>query len=186
MILYFLRRSVHHSQGGFSLIETLTGLSIASIFGSLTIGLTGIASSYAVTAELNGLMADMAFARGAAIKHRQTITICASNDGSNCNKKSAWNQGWIVFTDEDRDRRRDPGDRLLLAQGPLSKGTQLNQGSGYFYYMMYRPTGSVYPNATFTFCNGSRYRRAIIVYLSGRARVSTVSSSGKTLSCGAS
>jgi len=183
MISHTLRRSAYHTQDGFSLIESLAGLTIASVLGSLTIGLSNMISSYAVTAELNGLMADMAYARSAAITRRQTTTICASNDGINCNKDSAWEQGWIVFTDENRDRLRDPGDQLLRVQGPLNKGTRLKQGSSYYYYMMYRPTGSVYPNATFAFCHGPRYRRAIIIFRSGRARVSTVSSSGKALNC---
>lgn len=183
MVSYCPRRSAFQLQNGFSLIETLTGLTIAGVLGSLSIGLSDMISSHAVTAEVNGLMADMAYARSAAITRRQTTTICASNDGSNCNKDSAWEQGWIIFTDEDRDRLRDPGDQLLRVQGPLSKGSQMDQGSGYYYYMIYKPTGSVFPNATFTFCHGPRYRRAIIVFRSGRSRVSTVSSSGNALNC---
>lgn len=170
-------------QKGFSLFETLVSLSIASILGVMATGASSMLNSNATVTELNELMANMAYARSAAIKHGQTITICASNDGSNCNKESAWDQGWIIFTDEDRDRLRDPGDQLLRVQGPLRKNTRLNQGSGYYYYMMYKPIGSVYPNATFTFCHGPRYRRAIIIYRSGRARVSTVSSSGDALNC---
>ncbi|MFV1996820.1 MAG: GspH/FimT family pseudopilin [Acidiferrobacterales bacterium] len=183
MISYSLRRSALQIQSGFSLVELLTGLTVTGVLGSLTIGISNMVSSHAVTAELNGLMADMAFARSAAITRRQTTTICASNNGSHCNKESAWEQGWIIFTDENRDRLRDPDDQLLRVQGPLSKGTLLDQGSGYYYYMMYRPTGMVYPNATFAFCNGPHYRRAIIIFRSGRARVSTVSSSGDALSC---
>jgi len=183
MISHALRQSTFQIQSGFSLIELLTGLTVTGVLGSLTIGISNMVSSHAVTAELNGLMADMAYARSTAIVRRQTTTICASTDGDSCNKESTWKHGWIVFTDANRDRLRDPGDRLLRVQGPLIKGTQLNQGSGYYYYMMYRPTGMVYPNATFSFCHGPSYRRAIIVFRSGRARVSTVSSSGDALSC---
>lgn len=183
MISYYQRRSAFQTQSGFSLIELLTGLTVAGILGSLSIGMSNIIGSHTITAEINSLMTDMAYARSAAITHGQTTTICASNDGSNCNRDSAWEQGWIVFTDENRDRLRDSGDKLLRVQGPLLKGTKLNQGSGYYYYMMYGPSGSVYPNATFAFCHGSGYRRAIIIFRSGRARVSTVSSSGDALSC---
>ncbi|MEE8387385.1 MAG: GspH/FimT family protein [Acidiferrobacterales bacterium] len=171
------------NQKGLSLLEVLVSLSIASILGVMATGAGSMLRSYTAATELNGLMADMAYARIVAIKYRQTITICASNDGSNCNRGSAWDRGWIIFTDADRDRLRDPGDRLLRVQGPLSKGTRLNQGSGYYYYIMYRPTGMAYPNATFTFCHEPRYRRAIIIFRSGRARVSTVSSSGNALNC---
>lgn len=186
MVSYCPRRSAHLPQNGFSLVETLTGLTIAGVLSSLSIGIGSMVSSHAVTAEVNGLMADMAYARSAAITRRQTITICASNDNINCDRASAWEQGWIIFTDEDRDRRRDSGDQLLRVQGPLSKGSQMHQGSGYYYYMIYRPTGSVFPNATFTFCHGPDYRRAIIVFRSGRSRVSSVSSSGDSLECEAS
>lgn len=168
---------------GFSLLETLVSLSIVGILGVMATGASSMLRNYTTVAELNGLMADMAYARIVAIERQQTITICASNDGSNCNRSSAWNRGWIIFTDEDRDRLRDPGDQLLRVQGPLRQGTRLKQGSGYYYYMMYRPIGSVYPNATFTFCHEPHYRRAIIIFRSGRARVSAVSSSGDTLDC---
>lgn len=171
------------TQTGFSLVEVVVSLSIAGILGVMAASAGNMLHSNATIAELNGLMADMAYARVVAIKYQQTITICASDDGNNCNKDSAWERGWIIFTDEDRDRLRDADDQLLRVQGPLIKGTRLIQGSGYYYYMMYRPTGSVYPNATFTFCHGPGYRRAIIIFRTGRARVSTVSSSGDALEC---
>jgi len=187
MISYCLRRSAHKSvhqpQHGFSLIEALTGLTVAGVLGSLSIGLSNMVGSHAVTAELNGLMTDFAFARSKSVNLKKTVTICSSSDGNNCDRASPWDQGWIVFTDEDRDRLRDSGDQLLRVQAPLSRGTQLNQGSGYYYYMMYGSSGSVFPNATFTFCHGSRYRRAIIIFRSGRARISTLSSSGNALTC---
>lgn len=174
------------TQNGFSMLELLSSISIAGILGVMATSSASLMQSHVTAAELNGLMADFAYARTNAIKRQQTITICASVDGDSCDSESQWSRGWIIFTDEDRDRVRDAGDQLLRVQGPLRDRTQLTQGSGYYYYVMYRQTGMSYPNSTFTFCHGAHYRRAIIMFRSGRARVSTVSSSGETLNCEAS
>lgn len=175
--------TLQSKQSGFSLLEALTSVSIAGILGVMATSSGAMLQSHATVAELNGLMADFAYARTHAIKRQKTITVCASADGVNCDRDSQWNLGWIIFTDEDRDRLRDAGDQLLRVQGQLRKQTRISQGSGYYYYVMYRPTGMAYPNATFTFCHGPHYRRAIIVFRSGRSRVSTLSSAGDSLEC---
>ena len=186
MILYREPRSgrfIVARQNGASLIEMLSGLAIAGILGALASGIGGIIQSHAVTAEVNGMMGDLAYVRTIAINTRKTVTLCASEDGSNCSTDSPWSNGWIVFSDENRNRVIDGDDRLLRVQGPLASGTTLQYGSGYYRYLMYNSNGMVFPGATFTFCSSTGYKRAIIVYWTGRPRVSHRAAAGKPLSC---
>jgi type IV fimbrial biogenesis protein FimT len=183
MISYYLRRSAFQFQSGFSLIELLTGLTVAGVLGSLSIGMSDMIGSHAITAEVNSLMTDLALARSESIKRRKTITLCTSSDGTSCSKSAAWRNGWIIFVDSNRNRKIDGEDQLLRNHGPLRTGSDLHYGSDYFHYVMYSGDGMVFPGATFTFCSKNGYRRAIIVYWSGRARVSNRGASGKELVC---
>jgi len=183
MVSYYLRHSTHLSQFGFSFIETLTGLTIAGVLGLLSIGLGDLVSSHAITAEVNSLVADLAYARSESINRRDTVTLCTSVDGAECTNNAAWRDGWIIFVDSNRNRKIDGQDRLLRQQEPLRAGSDLHYSSDYYHYVMYSREGAVFPGGTFTFCSRNGYRRAIVVYWSGRARVSTRGASNKTLVC---
>ncbi len=77
----------------------------------------------------------------------------------------------------------DAEDKLLLVGDALDEHTSLTQGSGYYYYVMYSNVGSVYPRNTFKFCRNGYPPRAIILFASGRARISPQDSSGNPLEC---
>lgn len=183
MVSYYLRRTASQIQSGISLVELLTGLTVAGVLGSLTIGMSDLVGSHAISAEVNGLMTDLALARSESIKRRNTITLCTSTDRTNCSNSAAWRDGWIIFVDSNRNRIIDGEDQLLRIQEPLRPDSDLHYGSDYFHYVMYSAGGTVYPGGTFTFCSKKGYRRAIVVYWSGRARVSDRGPSGKPLVC---
>jgi type IV fimbrial biogenesis protein FimT len=53
--------------------------------------------------------ADMAFTRSEALKRRQSVTICPTEDGSGCkaNNPGDWSSGWIIFVDANSDGNVD-------------------------------------------------------------------------------
>jgi type IV fimbrial biogenesis protein FimT len=173
-------------QLGASLVDVLTGLGVAGTLAGLGAGIGGIIQSHATTAQVNDLIADLAFVRTTAINTRTTVTLCVSDNGESCSDTASWSSGWIIFTDENRNRRIDADDRLLRVQRKLAAGTYLQYGSGYYRYLMYNGSGMVFPGATFTFCGGNNYRRAIIVYWTGRPRISHQGPGGRALTCSAS
>jgi type IV fimbrial biogenesis protein FimT len=103
---------------GFTLTELLVVMGIVAIL--LGIGVPSyryITNSYRMSAEVNGLLGDLQFARGEAIKEGQMITACVSRDGANCDAGSTtWQEGWIVFQDLNNDQTVDPGDTVLRVQ----------------------------------------------------------------------
>jgi type IV fimbrial biogenesis protein FimT len=170
-------------QAGFNLVEILTAVTVFAILGGLALQAGQLLRREMTSSEVNDLMASLSYARSTAIKTRQTITVCKSDDGQRCGRGASWDGGWITFVDQDRDRIVDPEDRLLRVHEALPAGSRLRDGSGYFYYVMFKPDGSGWPNATFTFCGPAGYRRAIILYRTGRARVSARSSGRTALDC---
>jgi type IV fimbrial biogenesis protein FimT len=85
---------------GFTLVETMIALAVVAIL--LTIGVPSfryVTNSNRIAAEINGLLGDMQFARGEAVKEGQPVTVCVSTSGTTCTGGNAWQNGWIVFSD---------------------------------------------------------------------------------------
>ena len=88
------------TQTGFTLMELLMTIAIAAIVA--TIGIPSfqyVTNSNRVSSEVNGLLGDLQFARGEAIKEGQPVTVCMSKGGTTCDTTgSAWQSGWIVYS----------------------------------------------------------------------------------------
>ena len=106
---------------GFTMVEMLMTIAIAAIL--LTIGIPSfryVTNSNRIAGELNGLLGDLQFARAEAIKEGQTVTVCVSNDGAKCANSTAWQSGWIVFSDPTNVGVVDPGETIWRVQSTFS------------------------------------------------------------------
>lgn len=170
-------------QLGISLFEVVITMSITTVLAGLAFGSLSALSNFSTVSEINNLIADLYYSRSEALKRRVTVTICRSTDGQTCSKGSTWDKGWIVFSDQNRNRKIDDDDQKLLIRDGIDELSTLTLGSGYYYYIMFSPIGEAYPRNTFKYCRSNYPPKAIILYATGRARVSTEDSSGKPLKC---
>lgn len=170
-------------QFGITLFEVVITMSITTVLAGLAFGSLSAISNFSTVSEINNLIADLYYSRSEALKRRVTITICRSNDGETCSKGATWNNGWIVFSDQNRNRKIDDEDQKLLVREGIDELSTLTLGSGYYYYIMFSPIGEAYPRNTFKYCRSNYPPKAIILYATGRARISTQDSSGKPLKC---
>jgi type IV fimbrial biogenesis protein FimT len=86
-------------QTGFTLVELLVVIGILTIL--LTVGMPSylyITNSYRISAEVNGLLGDLQYAREEAIKEGQFVTVCVSSNAINCSGATTWQSGWIVYS----------------------------------------------------------------------------------------
>jgi type IV fimbrial biogenesis protein FimT len=107
-------------QTGFSITELMVVLAIVAIL--LGIGVPSyryITNSYRMSAEVNGLLGDLQYARSEAIKEGQTVTTCVSTNGATCagGANVNWANGWIVFADPNANVTVDGGETVLRVQG---------------------------------------------------------------------
>jgi type IV fimbrial biogenesis protein FimT len=117
---YSAQRRTHR---GITLLETIVVMGIVAIL--LAIGIPSflyVTTSNRIASEVNGLLGDLQFARAEAIKEGQTVTVCVSGNGTSCSAAgtTAWNDGWIVFSDVNNDATVDAGDIVLHVQAPFT------------------------------------------------------------------
>ncbi len=132
-------------QAGVTLAEMMTVMAIVGIL--LAAGIPSykyVTNSNRVSGEVNGLLGDLQFARGEAIKEGRTVSACVSSDGATClgGASGLWNSGWIVFTDVNSTGLRDdpvndtiwrtqatfPGTDTLIASGGVQSITFTREG----------------------------------------------------------
>lgn len=162
---------------GFTLHETLVALTIVSLLGVGAVAFAHLLRSTHVTTQVNTLIANLYFARSEAIKRGQPVTLCKSDSGVTCTEDSAWQDGWIIITDENGNGERDGDDQILRVGSKLEGGTTLTfnaWGVGTDKYVSYAPSGMTMKNGTFRFCNvdGAAYARSVVLIQSGRVRTS--------------
>jgi type IV fimbrial biogenesis protein FimT len=119
------------SSSGFTLIELLMTITVAGIL--LAIGIPSfryVTWANRASSEINGLLGDLQFARGEAIREGQTVTVCASTNGTSCSGGTAWNTGWIVFSDAIPIGTIEGNDALLKVQRTFNGGDVLNSDHG--------------------------------------------------------
>ena len=172
------------NNSGFTLIESMISISVMLLLGGMAFGTITFIRDYQTVSDINDLLTDLYFSRTEALKRNATITLCRSNDGATCIRTNDWENGWIIFTDNNRNRVVDEEDEILRTSNGLDHVGSLTLGSGYYHYIMFASTGAAYPRNTFKVCRPGTQPRAIILYASGRARVSRLDSGGIPLKCG--
>ncbi len=176
-------------QQGYSLIELMTTIAVASVLISVALpGMQSFRLNSHMTGKINEMVSAMHLARNTAITTNSRVTLCASSNGITC-ESVAWDKGWIAFVDLDSDQFVD-ADESILRAGPDDDGLRISSGE-YSSFLVYRPNGRVMRNVVsentgkFTFCDrrGTEHAKGIILDLSGRPRVADSDSFGVTLSC---
>ncbi len=173
-------------QGGYSLYDLIITSAVASVLGAGAMGMSSLLQDARMTAAANQLMGHLSLARSEAIKRNAMVALCKSKNGTSCSDESAWQKGWIVFTDDNNNHEVDAGETVIHAQQALEGNLTLRYGeTGKYSYVRYNPSGEAWPGATFTFCDGrgADNAKAVVVYWTGRPRVSTKTSEGKPLNC---
>jgi prepilin-type N-terminal cleavage/methylation domain-containing protein len=97
------------SNSGFTLIEVLTIMLVVAVLASVGLpGMTRMLEGNRLSANTNRLVSSLYAARSEAVKRNTDVVICTRNNaGDGCDAGEYWNNGWIVFVDD--DKHGDPG-----------------------------------------------------------------------------
>lgn len=167
-------KSCKHSCSGFSLFELLITLSVViALLGLSAPALSDLARAQSTGTTVKQLRKSIALARAHAITSNTLTTLCRSEDGLGCNGK--WEQGVLVFTDVDGDRKLDREDTTVsYVTFPKFEGRIYWRAFQNRQYLQMTPSGATrYQNGNFTVCPANEDLHAaeqIIVNRVGRMR----------------
>lgn len=133
------------TQVGFTLYELLiTVLVIGVILTFAVPNMQDFASNSRMTSTANDMHAAFHLARSESSRAKSNITICPSADGASCG--GTWEDGYIVFVDEDGDLAVDGGtDSVLRRHDDVAEGVSLAIANDATYFS-YASTGLGRPN----------------------------------------
>ncbi len=158
---------------GFTVIELIVSLSISAII--LTMGVPGfqtIVQNNRMTTDLNHLVTDLHLARIEAIKRGDDVTICIRNsESTDCNNTNAWEQGWIIFSDPNRNGVVDTDEEIIRVNPELNPSITL----------MYRKNRVTFTSQGFAYgfagsfvisdVRGAAYTKKRVISNTGRIRI---------------
>lgn len=120
---------------GFSLAELMTVLAVAAVVLSIAVpDLRQLIRNQQLKAAVNDLFGAIGLARSQAIARGARVELVAAGTGAD------WSRGWVVFVDNDGDRRPGSGDEVIAAHGPVPDGIAITstfssqQGALYIAY----------------------------------------------------
>lgn len=123
-------------------------------------------------ATANLLVTHLNFARHHAVTKRVNTTICPSSNMHTCLSNSDWTDGWIVFSDQDGNRRPDDAEDILWAELASRSGALLLTSSAGRSSVRYLQDGrSSGSNVTINVCADNTLINQIIINNAGRIRL---------------
>lgn len=156
----------------FTLLELMVTLAIAATL--LAVGVpsfTTYLQNQRMSQASYRLVSDLRFARQSAVDQNARVVICPGKPESGCADSPHWEDGWILFTDSNGDRHKQP-DEALLRVSPMLKGLSA-RSSNARRRLSFFPDGSAPgSNATLRLCDsrGPGHARQVLINLAGRIR----------------
>ncbi|MFB1487585.1 MULTISPECIES: GspH/FimT family pseudopilin [unclassified Thiocapsa] len=152
---------------GFTLLELMVTVAIAAIL--LTLGVPSfrdLVQNNRAATQVNALVTALSLARSEAVRRGQHVSICPSTDQETCTGGDDWDDGWIVFVDDETSE--------VLRVEEAMKGIETFSGPA---HVRYRAMGDVvvdgqdlsFEHET-TYCTGKN-ARTIDVGVTGRISV---------------
>jgi len=173
-------------QNGFTLLELLVTLSIVAALGFILPSISAtLLYSNNIAVVVNKIAGDMSYARSEAVSRGQNVELCKSLNGIECIRTAQWESGWMIFVDENKNRKRELTEQRLRFQPAIDTVNITYRGSASSHYIRFRSDGATGVNGTFAFCSDSegQYKKALILFRTGRLRLSNTRTKGKAISC---
>ena len=166
---------------------TALGLTLLELLIAFAIGaallLIAVPSYRAWVADLEmrdrieAMVVTLSGARAEAIKRQTRVALCPSGNGVACAPGGRWEDGWIVFADDNDDGERDIDETLLAVEPASQPGITIRGNKPLSQYVSYtshghaRLTNGALQMGTITVCRQGANVVDIVLNNGGRVRV---------------
>lgn len=168
-------------QLGFSLVESVMALGlVAGLVGMAVPQVQDMLHASALRGATGELVADLVQARSEALMRNRRVALCKSASGQHCETEGGWEQGWMMFHDENGNGVVDAAEEVISRRAALAPQFRLQGNQPVAKYISYtalgstKLTGGAFQAGTLTLCRhsaGPTPARQIIVNSIGRPRV---------------
>jgi type IV fimbrial biogenesis protein FimT len=171
---------------GFTLLELIVIIAILAITMAIAApGLSTMVSNNRISGNASDFVAALQFAKAEAVARVNPVTLCKSTNLTGCAGNGGWQQGWIVFSDDNGDAAVDDGEEVLLNHETLHPNITFIGTDGVANAITIRPSGisSVTTIETLMICDDRGFdygSRGILVTMTGRGSVMKASETGQT------
>lgn len=196
-----IKRQGPGAMTGITLIELMVTVAVAVILLGVAVpSFQGVIRTNRIAAQTNELVAALNLARSEAITRGTTMTLCRSDDpdkpirndtnprtGPSCSTAAGtgWQNGWLLFVDEDGDGTLDATEvRLKVGQPRTGTGIQVDGGGdatdtrdgNFDLRVSYLPSGVsrgslVDAAGVLSVCSPPDKRRRLVISNTGRIRI---------------
>lgn len=172
---------------GMTLLELMIVLAIASILITSAVpSFSQMLSRNQQLTQLHILFKHLHLARSEAIKTNSRILLCKSSNGIQCTKNAQWSDGWIVFSDKDKNNKLSSNEQITYSYQALPNNLSLQyRGRNSANYITYYADGRSSTNGTFTLCNHAtdNQPKGLVISRTGRIRLASENSAWRPHSC---
>ncbi len=161
---------------GFTLIELLISISILFIISAMSLpSFSSILSKTRQDGEISMLMSHLQLTRKEAIYKNRTMLMCKSKDQLKCSSDAQWEDGWLIFYDENKNKQRDDNENITSIKRKTNQQIKIiyRSFSGSNKYVKFYNKGYSHTNGTFIICNplGAEHTKTVVLSQTGRIRL---------------
>lgn len=105
-------------QVGLTVFELLTALAICALTMGIALpDMRQVIRAHQLKAAVNDLFGAIDLTRTEAIARGRRVLLVPADPAA-----GDWSRGWVVFVDQDGDRRPGGGEEVIMGHGPLAEG----------------------------------------------------------------